>query len=95
MDSIALPVQSSKKLRRQSAVDLNLNITSKYTLHKANPISIRTMPKPSSQTEKTPSYAALVVTESKAQELAVKSALPKFTSKRNPHNSMSIRHHIQ
>ena len=83
--------------RRDLAPDLTVHtVTDKFELTKGVPVRLQRMALPTSTGDdsgKTP-LVAVVVAESRERELRELATLPRFTAKRNPHNSVSIRHHI-
>lgn len=80
---------------------VNYLITEKFTVD-LSPLQLRhennhmlnTIPDPL-LSEKAVPLMALIIPESKSKVIMNYQTLPKLVGKRNPHNSMSIRHHLR
>lgn len=83
--------------RRDLAPDFSTHsVVDKFELTRDVPVRLQRMRRPTSApdgVERVP-LVAVVVAESRGRELRERAALPRFTAHRNPHNSVSIRHHI-
>lgn len=70
-----------------------LVVRDKYSI--ADDLSLtHVMRRPAAEAEEGTPVVALVVTERRAKELRDRCAPPRYLAKRNPHSSMSIRHHV-
>ena len=83
--------------RRDLAPDFATHVVvDKFELTAGVPVRLQRRRPPTSGPEAAGRTAlvGVVVAESRGRELRERAALPRFTAHRNPHNSVSIRHHL-